>query len=97
VPVPEPAEATRAAGGEAVVAPYWVQVSAGRDRQAAENLVDQLRRSGFPVQLFPERQGGQAWFKVRVGGFETEERARATADELKRSGYGQAFVSVLGG
>ena len=75
--------------------PYYVQVFAGRDRRAAEGLVGQLQAGNYSVRLFSDRSGGDALFKVRVGGYATEDEARDAAADLVQQGYGGAWVTRL--
>lgn len=72
---------------------FYVQVWAGRDRRAAEVLIDKLQGDGYSVRLVSDRSSGEILFKVRVGGFATEERARSTASELEGKGYRGAWVT----
>jgi len=84
---PTPAPESGAGG------PYYVQVFAGRDRRAAEGLVQRLQAEGQPVKLFSEREGSGSLFKVRVGGFSSEDAARQAASELSGGGYAGAWVT----
>jgi cell division septation protein DedD len=92
-PPPESAparEVPRATGGS-----FFVQVFAGRDRGAAEGLVDELTEKGYTVHLDTEREGRGALYKVRVGGYPTREAARDVAARLDRDGYSGAWVKEL--
>ena len=73
--------------------PFYVQVFAGRDRRAAEGLIGQLQAARYPVRLVSERSGQESLFKVRVGGYGTDEEARAAAKTLSQQGYGGAWVT----
>jgi cell division septation protein DedD len=73
--------------------PYYVQVFAGRDRRAAEGLVEKLQSEGEQVRLFSEREGSGALYKVRVGGFATEDAARDAAETLGGRGYAGSWVT----
>jgi cell division septation protein DedD len=83
--VPGPASSTP---GE-----WFVQVFAGRDRQAAELVSRQLRSRNHPVRLDAEREGSGSLFKVRVGGFASREEADRAADVLRREGSSGAWVT----
>ncbi|HXV75048.1 MAG TPA: SPOR domain-containing protein [Candidatus Polarisedimenticolaceae bacterium] len=72
---------------------YFVQVWAGRDRDAAELLVDKLERDGYAVTIVSDRVEGDTLFKVRVGGYPTEAEARRTSGELEGKGYRGAWVT----
>jgi hypothetical protein len=73
--------------------PFYVQVFAGRDRSAAEAMVGRLQRASYDVRLFTERSGSDALYKVRVGGYATEDEARSEAQDLVKEGYGGAWVT----
>lgn len=74
---------------------YFVQVFAGRDRSAAESLVQKLKSSGHAVRIFTEREGQGSLYKVRVGGFADEAGARAAAETLQKEGFTGAWVTHL--
>ncbi len=77
----------------AATGPWVVQVFAGRDRRAAESLVVDLRSRGYAVRLDSQRDGRDALFKVRVGGYASEAEARVMADRLKGEGESAAWVT----
>ena len=74
---------------------HFVQVWAGRDRQAAEVMVDKLHKEGYSVRLFSDRVESDTLYKVRVGGFESEDQARNMATELEQKGYRGAWVTTV--
>jgi hypothetical protein len=74
---------------------FFVQIAAVRDRSAAERLIEELRGGGYPVRLFSEAEGRGALYKVRVGGYATEERAREAVKNLVNKGYQGAWVTRL--
>ena len=80
-----------------VAGAYFVQVFAGRDRSAAEALVQQLKSSGHAVRIFTEREGQGSLYKVRVGGFADEAAARGAAETLQKEGFAGAWVTKLDG
>jgi cell division protein FtsN len=73
---------------------YFVQVWAGRDRDAAELLVDKLQGDGYAVKIVSDRVEGDTLFKVRVGGYKTEAEARRMSGELEGKGYRGAWVTT---
>jgi cell division septation protein DedD len=73
--------------------PFYIQVFAGRDRSSAEELVGRLQSGGYRVRLFSERDGPGSLFKVRVGGYPSDARAREISEELKTKGYSGAWVA----
>lgn len=87
---PDP-EATRVDDGA-----FFVQVFAGRDRRAAELLIEKLRSDSFAVKLFSQSEGQGSLYKVRVGGYKTRDAARVAAGELQKKGYNGAWVTSGG-
>jgi len=73
---------------------FYVQVSALRDQAAAAELIDTLKKQGYDVRLFSEREGQGVLYKVRVGGYASEQRARDTAARLRSAGYAGAWVTA---
>ena len=74
---------------------FFVQIAAVRDRGAAERLIEELRGSGYPVRLFSEAEGRGALYKIRVGGYPTEQQARETVKSLVNKGYQGAWVTRI--
>jgi cell division septation protein DedD len=74
---------------------WFVQVFAGRDRQAAELVARQLRGRNHPVRLDAEREGSGSLYKVRVGGYANREEAERVAEILRREGSSGAWVTPL--
>jgi cell division protein FtsN len=72
---------------------FCVQVFAGRDRQAAEEIVRSLSGRGYAVTVQGEREGRGALYKVRVGGYADRGEAQAVAERLKREGQPGAWVT----
>lgn len=85
-----PAPAVRPSPGD-----WFVQVFAGRDRQAAELVSRQLRERGHPVRLDAEREGSGSLYKVRVGGYRSREEADRAAATLRKEGSSGAWVTRL--
>jgi cell division protein FtsN len=90
----EPEAETEGAARPAASGDYFVQVWAGRDRQAAEVMVEKLQNEGYSVRLFSDRVENDTLFKVRVGGFDSEDQARNMATELEQKGYRGAWVTT---
>jgi len=92
---PRPASpSTRVEQPPARAGDFYVQVGALRDQAAAAELIDSLKQQGYDVRLFSEREGQGVLYKVRVGGYATEQRARDTATRLKSEGYAGAWVTA---
>lgn len=85
VPAPPPSPA-----GE-----WFVQVFAGRDREAAELVARQLRARNHPVRLDAEREGSGSLYKVRVGAYANRDEADRAAEVLRREGSSGAWVTRL--
>ena len=98
---PTPASSSPPAGAPQESTParsdgdWFVQVWAGRDRQAAELLVDKLQGEGYPVRLFTDRVEGDSLYKVRVGGYGADSEARRVSEELEGKGYRGAWVTSV--
>ena len=92
---PSEGESPAAAAPTATPGSHFVQVWAGRDRQAAEVMVGKLQKEGYSVRLFSDRVEGDTLYKVRVGGFESEDQARNMATELEQKGYRGAWVTTV--
>ena len=90
-----PAGATPAPAPARSEGDWFVQVWAGRDRQAAELLVDKLQGQGYPVRLFTDRVEGDSLYKVRVGGYGADSEARRVSEELEGKGYRGAWVTSV--
>lgn len=76
--------------------PWFVQVFAGRDRAAAEEVLRGLRAKGLPTRFDRQAEGGaDALYKVRVGGFPDRAAADEAAARLKREGHPSAWVTKL--
>ncbi len=84
---PQPARPVGRAG------PWCVQLFAGRDRRAADEVLRAAEGLGYPVRLDSEREGRGTLFKVRVGGYATRAEAASVAERLKRDGETRAWVT----
>jgi len=89
-----PSAAASSPAAEADEGRYYVQVSALRDQAAAAEVLDMLRAQGHAVHLFSEREGHGMLYKVRVGGYATDQEARAMAAQLRKAGYAGAWVAT---
>jgi len=57
-----------------------IQVSSGRDRKSAEQLIDKLILAGYPAYLI----SGDGWFRVRAGAFRERKDALLIAQKIDR-------------
>jgi len=74
---------------------YFVQVFAGRDRHAADAVVQSIAERGYRVRIDTSSEGTDVLYKVRVGGYLTQDDARAAAESLKKEGEGGAWVTQI--
>lgn len=59
----------------------YIQVVAARQKAEASQLAETVRKLGFPVYVL-EPQGGIPYYRVRVGGYRTEEERSRAAQAL---------------
>ncbi len=89
-----PSPVSSGAAAQADEGHYYAQVSALRDQGAAAELIDMLKAQGYGVRLFSEREGQGMLYKVRVGGYATEQQARVMVAKLRKTGYPGAWVAT---
>ena len=66
---------------------YTVQVLSTHEQRSAQELVNQLKRNGFPAYLNQyESADHKIWYRVRVGRTSLSE-ARVLADKIKKTNY----------
>jgi cell division septation protein DedD len=66
---------------------FYIQVAAFTDRVQAGAEADKFRKRGFPVVVAdPRPTDAKSWYRVRVGGFSTREKAAATLTKLNEAG-----------
>jgi cell division septation protein DedD len=62
---------------------FYIQVAAFTDRAQAGAEADKFRKRGFPVVVAdPRPTDTKSWYRVRVGGFSSREKAAATLTKL---------------
>jgi cell division septation protein DedD len=87
-PTPTAAPPAKEAPAKAVPAkaapkgPFWVQLLATKNAQAADELMKRLKDEGFAadVSAVPGKDG---WFRVRVGPFKDRAKAETAARKIK--------------
>lgn len=90
-PAPPPAATAKAAPASAPTAAaetggLTIQVAALRDGAAAERIVANLKRDGYPAYLLRKVTAGQGlWFKVRIGHYRDRDHAAADMARLVRA------------
>ncbi len=70
---------------------FSVQVGSFRREEFAKDLAEGLRAKGFDAYVKMYQQGGEAYYRVRVGHF----RGRGSAEAVERQLEGQGFVTRL--
>ncbi len=69
---------------------FNIQVEAVMDKSGADAMVARLRSLGYNAEEYETTLGGQAWYRVRVGPYDTQEEAQAAQARLRdqyRSAY----------
>jgi len=71
-----------------------IQAASLKDRQEAQELVDKLKKKGYPayktIGMVPEKG---VWFRVRVGQYGSREEAVGTIKRLEKDGYDPFLVT----
>lgn len=75
---------------------WSVQAASFSDLDAAQTLADQLRQAGFSVSLAPHQVGKTTYYRVRVGPYPSETRARAAAPGVARISNTKVLVRSPG-
>ncbi len=70
---------------------YTLQVEAATDLAAALIMVKRLQAAGLPAYWIKARVQDKDFYRVRVGSFDTADKARAVARELIRAGLVREF------
>jgi cell division septation protein DedD len=73
--------------------PYNIQIDAVMDRANAAQMADRLQKLGYNAFLVPTIIGGQTWWRVRVGPYDSEEEA-TEAEEHLREEYRAAYAGT---
>lgn len=66
------------------VAGWSIQAASFSDAKAARALAGQLRQAGFDVSIAPHQVGPTTYYRVRVGPYPDEARARSAAPGVAR-------------
>ena len=74
--------------------PWAIQVGSFTEKRAAQRLAETLA-GGYAVEVLPAKRDGGRW-RVRVQPIATEDRARATAERLKREEGLPTWVTPMG-
>ena len=72
---------------------YTIQAAAVKDPQDADQLVEKLKKAGYPAyRVIGKIPGKGVWFRVRVGTYKGKAEARAVMDKLKKDGLKPILV-----
>ncbi|MDO8433352.1 MAG: SPOR domain-containing protein [Candidatus Binatus sp.] len=86
-----PTSSSAAAGGRPGHKPFNIQIEAVMDKSGADEMVARLRGLGYNAQESTTNLGGQTWYRVRVGPYNSEDEARSAEQKL-RDQYKHAFA-----
>ena len=83
------------ASGSANLSKKWsVQISAAPAKDIADTLIQQLKAKGYDGYMVQAEVKGQTYYRVRVGHFDTRERAESVRQSLVRQeGYRDAYLT----
>jgi cell division septation protein DedD len=83
------------ATGSANLSKEWsVQISAAAAKDIADTLIQQLKAKGYDGYMVQAEVKGQTYYRVRVGHFDTRERAESVRQSLVRQeGYRDAYLT----
>ncbi|MGL4563284.1 MAG: SPOR domain-containing protein [Brevinema sp.] len=75
---------------------YVIQVSTHSSMDAARQIEDSLRASGFSAYISENIVGNVAYFRVRIRGFDNRSTAEKTLTDVKSTGFGsEGYVLTL--
>ena len=77
------AAASEAPASPARHKPYNIQIDAVMDRGNAEQMSSRLQKLGYHAFLVPTTIGGQTWWRIRVGPYNSQDEASAAEQELR--------------
>jgi cell division septation protein DedD len=70
--------------------PFNIQIEAVMDKSGADEMIARLRSLGYNAQGVTQILGGETWYRVRIGPYNTEAEAKAAQDRLREQ-YKQAY------
>jgi cell division septation protein DedD len=86
LPLPATKNPPKTAAAAAGAGLFYIQVAAFTDRAQATAEAEKFRKRGFPVIVAdPRPTDTKSWYRVRVGGFSTREKAAANLTKLNES------------
>lgn len=90
-PIPSPAIITDPEHG--LEAGFAIQVYSFQDKTRAETALENMRKNGYPQAYMVISDLGEkgTWYRVRVGGIDSEQKARDMLVELRKA-YNGGFI-----
>ena len=83
-PVPSPAIVTSPTNGHE--AEFAVQVYSFQDHNRADKALENLKAAGYKAYMEVSDLGEKGtWYRVRIGGIENEEKAKAILEEVRKN------------
>jgi cell division septation protein DedD len=61
---------------------YYVQIAAFTERAQAQALADKYKKQGYTPVIDPRETSTKTWYRVRLGGYATRDRAVDLLDKL---------------
>ncbi len=90
-PAPPRTEEPPASPGAAKT-PWTVQVTAFRNRAAADKMVTELKKRGYRAYVTSGRLNEKTFYRVRVGAYGSRREAMAEVQKLKAAKYENAMI-----
>ena len=90
-PVPSPAIIADPEHGQETS--FAIQVYSFQDKDRAEKALENLKQNGYPQAYIIISDLGEKgmWYRVRVGGIDSEEKAHVQLEELRKN-YNSGFI-----
>ena len=95
VPVEKPAaESKKAPAGTSGVL-YYVQIAAFTDKTQAQALADKYKKQGYTTVVDPRPTSTKTWYRVRLGGYATREKAVDRLSKLNAATGKKTDVQIV--
>lgn len=90
---PAPASPPRVVAAAAVADGGWtLNLASFPDQASADKELARLKKAGFPGVVTPADVKGRNWYRVQIQGLASREEAQGMAEQLKGSGFMQAWI-----
>ncbi|MGD8535406.1 MAG: SPOR domain-containing protein [Candidatus Aminicenantes bacterium] len=75
---------------------YYIQVAALNNREAATSFAEEFKKRGYPALVFePFPSDRKPVFRVRIGGYETREKAEEVLNQLRSESTRQIDYFII--